>query len=466
MKRFYRLLCALLAAGAVVATACSESGTEDTPKQADVAFDSGTQDQTVYADTETANAINFTAKAAWTATVTALQVKAEGGSSVEWLTLDKYSGQAGSFSLKMSLKPNYTGETRKAQIGIVSGETSISTTIEQKGTNKDGTQPQDPDKPDDNPPSNIQFPDAKFAAYMVENFDTNKDGGISPAEAAAITRIECPRMEIESLEGIEYCTELTYLDCGYNKLKTLDISKNTKLTELVCWSNQLTTLNVSGCPNLTCLRCIANQLTTLDVSNNPELTELYCAHNQLTTLDTSKNAQLTKFDYADNQLPNLDVSKNTELTELGCALNQLTTLNVSKNTKLTKLVCSQNQLTAIDVSKNTQLTDLTCDRNQLTTLDVSNNTKLTNLNCVYNQMTALDVSKNTELTKLSCSHNQLTTLDVSKTNLGNSSSNHPLSCYRATLQTLWLKTGWQLNGINKDRSTSYIHPKTEIKYKD
>ncbi len=445
MKRFYRLLCALLVAGAVVATACSESRTEDTPRQAEVAFDSGTQDQTVYADTETANAINFTAKAAWTASVTALQAKAEGGSSVEWLTLDKYSGQAGSFSLKMNIKPNYTGESRKAQIGIVSGETSISTTIEQKGTNKDGTQPQDPDKPDDNPPSNIQIPDAKFAAYLVENFDTNKDGGISPAEAAAITKIDCPSMKIESLEGIEYCTNLTYL------------------------------------------RCIANQLTTLDVSKNLELTELYCAHNQLTTLEISKNTKLTKLEYSDNRLPNLDVSKNTELTELGCGLNQLTTLDVSKNAKLTTLLCSQNQLTAIDVSKNTQLTDLYCDRNQLTSLDVSNNKELTNLNCMYNQMTALDVSKNTGLAKLSCSQNQLTTLDVSKnaqltelycaynrlttldvskTNLGNSNAEHPLSCYGATLQTLWLKTGWQLNGINKDRSTSYIHPKTEIKYKD
>ncbi len=141
MKRFYRLLCALLITGAVVATACNESGTDDAPKE--VEFDSGTKDQTVYADTETANDINFTAKSAWTATVTALQTKAEGGSSVAWLTLDKYSGQAGVFSLKLNLEPNYTGETRKAQIEIVCGDTSIRIVIEQKGTNKDGTKPQD-----------------------------------------------------------------------------------------------------------------------------------------------------------------------------------------------------------------------------------------------------------------------------------------------------------------------------------
>ncbi len=313
MKRFYRLLCTLLIAGAVVATACSENGTDDAPKE--VEFDSGTKDQTVYADTETetetANDINFTAKAAWTATVTALQTKAEGGSEVEWLTLDKYSGEAGKFSLKMNIQPNYTGKTRKAQIEIVCGDTSIRIIIEQKGTNKDGSKPLD-----DN--GNIQFPDARFAAYMIDYFDENSDGGISPAEAAKITEIECNEMGIESLKGIEYCTNLTYLECDENRLTSLNISKNTKLTVLYCYYNQLKTLNVS----------------------NKKLIELYCEENPLTTLD------------------------------------------------------------------------------------------------------------------------------VSMTNLGNSNSYYPLSCNTVSLKTLYLKTGWQLKGITYDRSTEYIHPNTEIKYKD
>ncbi len=35
-----------------------------------------------------------------------------------------------------------------------------------------------------------------------------------------------------------------------------------------------------------------------------------------------------------------------------------------------------------------------------------------------------------------------------------------------TLQTLYLKTGWRINGINVDRSAYRIPEQTEIRYKD
>jgi len=249
----------------------------------------------------------------------------------------------------------------------------------------------------------VYFPDANFKAYMVANFDKNKNGEISEYEASLIKSISCSNMNIQSLEGIQYCTALTFLDCSNNQLTTLDVSQNTALTFL---------------------NCNSNQLTALDVSNNTVLEQLWCAGNQLTALD------------------------------------------VSKNTALTDLVCAENPLTALDVSKNTALTELYCSENQLTSLDVSQNTALTSLYCFYNQLTALDVSKNTALTTLDCSGNQLTTLDVSKTNLGNSTEQFPLNCNITTLQTLYLKTGWQINGINKNRSTNRIPDQTEIRYKD
>ena len=46
-------------------------------------------------------------------------------------------------------------------------------------------------------------------------------------------------------------TELTYLDCGYNRLTELDVSQNTKLTELYFVSNQITSLQADNCTNLT-----------------------------------------------------------------------------------------------------------------------------------------------------------------------------------------------------------------------
>ena len=226
---------------------------------------------------------------------------------------------------------------------------------------------------------NTNFPDANFRT-IVEYYDTNKDSSLSDTEIAAVEEIDCYDKGISNLKGIEYFTALRSLNCGYNQLTSLDVSKNTALTKLYCKKNQLTVLDVSKNTALTYLRCNRNQLTSLDVSKNTALTKLYCSTNQLTSLDVSKNTALTKLDCYNNQLTSLDVSKNTALTGLNCGYNQLTALDVSKNTALTGLECSTNQLTSLDVSKNTALTYLDCDKNQLTSLDVSN-TDMDELDC-------------------------------------------------------------------------------------
>ena len=187
---------------------------------------------------------------------------------------------------------------------------------------------------------NTNFPDANFRTF-VKNFDTNKDDSLSDTEIAAVEEIDCYDKGISNLKGIEYFTALRSLNCGYNQLTALDVSKNTTLTKLYCKNNQL---------------------TVLDVSKNTALTYLRCNRNQLTSLDVSKNTALTKLDCYNNQLTSLDVSKNTALTGLNCGYNQLTALDVSKNTALTELDCDKNQLTSLDVS-NTDMDELDCDDN-------------------------------------------------------------------------------------------------------
>ncbi|MDE7457165.1 MAG: hypothetical protein K2M96_10760 [Prevotella sp.] len=257
------------------------------------------------------------------------------------------------------------------------------------------------------------FPDENFRNYLLQQ-DYGKDGKLTEEEIKDITSLDVPYKRINSLQGIEYFTALTELNCVYNQLTSLDVSKNIALTELNCGYNSLTSLDVSKNTALTGLWCGENQLTSLDVSKNTALTGLFCYKNQLTALDVLKNTALTELNCVYNSLTSLDVSKNTALTELYCGSNPLTVLDVSKNTALSKLDCYDNQLTALDVSMNTALTRLYCTSNQLTSLDVSKNTALTGLFCYNNQLTSLDVSKNTALTELWCYNNQLTSLDVSK----------------------------------------------------
>ena len=151
---------------------------------------------------------------------------------------------------------------------------------------------------------NVNIPDANFKAYLVGDsaINTNGDKEIQVREASAFNdTIRCISMNISNLKGIEAFTALTYLNCSYNQLKSLDLSKNTTLTNLNCIDNQLTSLDVSKNTALSGLDCGGNQLTSLDVSKNTALTSLHCRNNKLTSLDVSENTALTQLNCEDNQ---------------------------------------------------------------------------------------------------------------------------------------------------------------------
>jgi hypothetical protein len=185
-------------------------------------------------------------------------------------------------------------------------------------------------------PANVltKIPDPAFLEHCLSKmpeWDTNNDGILSVAEAAAVriisvngyydSKTKSNTGKIVSLEGIEYFTGLTTLYCNNNQLTSLDLSKNTALTGLNCY---------------------ANQLTSLDVSKNTALTGLYCYDNLLSALDVSKNLALKDLRCYNNQLTSLDLSNNTALDHLRCYNNQLTSLDLSANTALFELICDRN----------------------------------------------------------------------------------------------------------------------------
>lgn len=218
----------------------------------------------------------------------------------------------------------------------------------------------------------VRFPDERFKSYLVKKFDLNGDGEISYEEAAKIKEIDCSNMKITSLEGIEYCTELTYLNCRMNRLTVLDVSKNTALTDLACYSNPLEVLNLG-------------------------------------------DVKPKRFYYA--------ISSHRYYPYFYNSLEESMRLKVISS--------------------------------RITELEVSDN-----------QLKFLDVSECPALIKLNCRMNQLAVLDVSQTALCNSSLLHPLDCSRMpTLQTVYLKTGWQINGINQHRTEVCIPKDTQVAYK-
>lgn len=124
MKTFYSFLLLM----AVALTACDEVLTEKLIQLAD-----GTSTSLVFdADATGETTIKFTADEAWTASVNEV-ASSKSGESISWLTLSSYAGNAGENSITVNLLKNFTGETRKAEIKIVCGDSEVVISVEQKG---------------------------------------------------------------------------------------------------------------------------------------------------------------------------------------------------------------------------------------------------------------------------------------------------------------------------------------------
>ncbi len=236
----------------------------------------------------------------------------------------------------------------------------------------------------------LNIPDANFKKYLLENFDVNSDGKLTLYDAIEWNkptypnkRINIPNKDISSLKGIEYFTELKYLDCSLNPIKSLNLSNHTALKTLFC-GKDLTDIDLSGCIALTYLRCSSNpNLSYINLNGCTALTELYCTYCNLTTINLSDCTALKKLLCFNNQLTELDLNNCASLQELHCGNNQLTELNLSNNIVLTNLQCNYNQLTTLNLLKNTALTELSCVKNPITSIYITKGTKV-DINCEKN----------------------------------------------------------------------------------
>ena len=147
------------------------------------------------------------------------------------------------------------------------------------------------------------FPDEAFRSYVLENLDIDKSGMLDQTEIESITVLDISGQFGEDcdengdiiwhdLSGIECFTGLTTLDCSYNYLCKLDLSKNIALKRLNCDYCYLGSLSLDKNINLEYLNCAGNELKSLDVSNCSELLSINFDDNCLATLDFSNNNKL------------------------------------------------------------------------------------------------------------------------------------------------------------------------------
>ena len=317
----------------------------------------------------------------------------------------------------------------------------------------------------------VHIPDANFKTYLLEEFDENSDGEISLDEAENIKEIDIAAsiLQVTSLTGIEYFTNLEKLDCSYHRITSLELENNVKLTDVNVSNNKLTKLLLPA--SVVTLDASRNQLTSLEVTHAKDLVSLNVANNKIADINVAQNKALTSLDVSDNELMTLDVSKLIWLETLACGGNNLSTLSLTRNTVLESLDCHGNNLTLLDLVKNTALTTLDCGQNSLVALYLGS-TAFTSIDCADNALASLNVSLQTKLESLDCSGNSLVTIDLTKCtkletldcsdnkfeglNLSSNLALTQLDCSgNAALTKLWLKDEAQETAvaITKDDST-------------
>lgn len=151
------------------------------------------------------------------------------------------------------------------------------------------------------------IPDSNFEDKLIAlKIDIDgKNGKVLTSTISTVKDLNVQLSDIKDLTGIQDFTSLEFLNCQFNLLTSLNVSKNSKLIELYTHGNDL---------------------TTLDVSANTALTTLYANKNKLTALDLSKNSKLVYVNVTENSLKTLNLKNGNNINFTGALLNKNTSL--------------------------------------------------------------------------------------------------------------------------------------------
>lgn len=263
--------------------------------------------------------------------------------------------------------------------------------------------------------------------------DINNDSEIQISEALRIYQLNIdnydfnanyPFPKLSRLDGLQYFTNLTYLNIKDHFISNIDLRPLTNLVELNCDANFGTTLNLTGLTNLKKLSCMENHYISLDLSTLTNLEVLNCNYSW--------------------DLISLNLAQNTQLKTLSCSYGGLTSLNISNLNNLETIYADYCRFTAVSLNSLNALKVFSCiDNVSLANLTLTGLSRLENLYCSNGRLTSLNLAGLNSLKTLDCSRNRITTLNVSS--LANLVS---LKAGSNLLSTLFIKNGNNWCGYN------------------
>jgi len=277
----------------------------------------------------------------------------------------------------------------------------------------------------------VTFPDANFEALIRESLN-KPSTDISPSDMATLTELDGSSRNINNISGIEYCTNLTWLNLYENQIIDINsLSNLINMESLTLWKNQITNISsLSELTNLTKLDVDSNYINNLSaITSLTNLDTLWIGYNPISDIspvshlyslellgiyetqisDISALSDLTNLSYLNlhgNQISDIyPLSGLTNLYYLSIYSNQISDISpLSGLTNLSYLHMSTNQISDISpLSGLTDLFDLQIWSNQIS--DISSLSGLTNLSYLgASQNQISDISSLSGLTNLSYLH--------------------------------------------------------------
>ena len=211
----------------------------------------------------------------------------------------------------------------------------------------------------------VTFPDENLEAAIRHDLGKAPDWEITVVDIANLTElVDGSTNGITDLSGLEYCTNLTYLNLyGDNQISDLSpLSSLTNLTRVDLPGNQISDISP------------LSSLTNLNV--------LYLERNEISDISSlSSLTNLTLLNLNENQISDISpLSSLTKLTQLRLHVNQISDISpLTSLTSLSTLTLHVNQIS--DISPLTSLANLSflnLQENQIS--NISALTGLTNLN--------------------------------------------------------------------------------------
>lgn len=269
-------------------------------------------------------------------------------------------------------------------------------------------------------PSYITFPDPGLEAVIREAIG-KPFGNISRFDLEELTAIAASSIGIGSLNGLEYCTNLTELYIPDNIIVDISALKSlNRLTSVTLSSNQISDISaLSDLTSLSYLHLGQNRIADVSpLSSLANLTKLYLSNNRISSIPSLSNlASLSNLSLSSNKLEDISTLSNLRnLKALWLYNNQIEDISpLSSLTSLAALDLRQNQINDVSpLSGLAALTNLMLNANKITDISpFSDFPNIEQLSLNENQITDISaIADMTTLRRVSLDSNEITDLSA------------------------------------------------------